>query len=442
MILRPPPDPVKRFVDHLASTLDKRHRDLAEPLFVGELLGHGRRTATSWFRAGGIAEEFRRGYTLLGTLGRSKITLCAGWLLADLRRDIDPGPRWLLALDDTPTQRYGPCVEGAGIHHNPTPGPAQQKFLYGHIWVTTALVVEHPDWDIMALPLLADLYIRQKDLPTIAPDHRPDFVTKLELAAEQIHWAAEQLRSTGKPIWFVVDGFYGKRPVLREAQTDHVTLVGRLRCDAALRDLPPPRQRGPGRPRKYGLNRISLAKRAGHARGWQQVTCWQYQEEVTKTVKTFLATWQPAGGIIRVVLVREEDGWLAYFCTDPSASVADILEAVAGRTSIEQTFKDVKEIEGAGQQQLRYWPANVGAFHWCLWGYTVVEWWAWHKSFSQLCDRSDSPWDDPWRRPSHANRRKALQHELLSVEFRRRWGEGPCPPEIQELVELLLDMAA
>jgi hypothetical protein len=28
------------------------------------------------------------------------------------------------AIDDTPTQRYGPFVQGAGIHHNPTPGPA------------------------------------------------------------------------------------------------------------------------------------------------------------------------------------------------------------------------------------------------------------------------------------------------------------------------------
>jgi hypothetical protein len=27
----------------------------------------------------------------------------------------------LFALDDTPTPRYGPCVEGAGLHHNPTP---------------------------------------------------------------------------------------------------------------------------------------------------------------------------------------------------------------------------------------------------------------------------------------------------------------------------------
>ena len=35
----------------------------------------------------------------------------------------------LFALDDSPTKRSEPRVEGAGIHHNPTPGPAAQKFL-------------------------------------------------------------------------------------------------------------------------------------------------------------------------------------------------------------------------------------------------------------------------------------------------------------------------
>jgi hypothetical protein len=40
-------------------------------------------------------------------------------------RVVNPGERFLFALDDTPTKRYGPHVEGAGIHHNPTPGPAE-----------------------------------------------------------------------------------------------------------------------------------------------------------------------------------------------------------------------------------------------------------------------------------------------------------------------------
>ncbi len=135
----------------------------------------------------------------------------------------------------------------------------------------------------------------------------------------------------------------------------------------------PAGRRGPGRPRKYGRKRLSLAKRAGQARGWEQVQCWQYQQLVTKTVKTFAATWKPAGGAILVVLVKEVKSWRAYCCTDPAATARDILEAAAGRTAIEETFKDVKEVEGAGQQQLRYWRANVGAFAWCLWGYTARE---------------------------------------------------------------------
>ena len=54
-----------------------------------------------------------------------------------------PGGRLLLALDDTPTKRYGPEVQGAGIHHNPTPGPAGSKFLYGHSWVVLSRIARH-----------------------------------------------------------------------------------------------------------------------------------------------------------------------------------------------------------------------------------------------------------------------------------------------------------
>jgi hypothetical protein len=439
------PDPVDRLFHTLASLLDARHAELLEPLFTGLLLARGRRTATAWFKAGGITDDFKRAYTLLGTIGRTKLGTFASILFSYLRRTIEPGARWLFALDDMPTPRYGPHVEGAGIHHNPTPGPSGQHFLYGHVWVTLAWVVQHPLWDVVALPLCADLYIRAEDVARIDADRRPVFATKLEQAAAQIHWLAQQRLGKDRPVWLAVDGFYAKRPVLKAAAACGVVLVSRLRRDAALWDLPPevPQGgRGAGRPRKYGTKRLSLAKRAGHRQGWEQLTCWQYQEEVTKTAKTFLATWKPAGGVIRVVLVKEPSGWLAYFCTDPNAAVADILEAAAGRTSIEQTNKDVKEVEGAGAQQLRYWRANVGAYHCCLWAYSVVEWWAWDKPFAQLWDRSASPWDERERRPSHADRRKALQRELLEGEFWRRWGDCPCPAEIREMVRALLELAA
>ena len=91
-----------------------------------------------------------------------------------------------------------------------------------------------------------------------------------------------------------------------------VVIVGRLREDAGLRHLPPsvPRgkRRGRRRPPKYGKKKISLAKRAGQKKGWQQFECTVYGEKVTKTYKTFLATWPPAGGLIRVVLIKEDHG--------------------------------------------------------------------------------------------------------------------------------------
>ena len=73
-------------------------------------------------------------------------------------------------------------------------------------------------------------------------------------------------------------------------------------------------------------------------------------------VITFLATYLPVGGVIRVVLIKEDPGWLAFFCTQPDASVMQILEAFADRATIEQDFHDVKEVWETGQQQVR----NIG----------------------------------------------------------------------------------
>ena len=90
---------------------------------------------------------------------------------------------------------------------------------------------------------------------------------------------------------------------------------------------------------------------------------------------------------IRVVLVDEPSGWVAFFCTDIKASVAEILATVADRFALETTFRDCKEIVGAGQQQVRFVWANVGAFHICLWTFTMTEAWAWSRSEDELVDR-------------------------------------------------------
>ena len=61
--------------------------------------------------------------------------------------------RITVGMDDSPTSRYGKHVEGAGVHHNPTPGPADGEWLYGHNWVALAWLATHPGWGVIALPL-------------------------------------------------------------------------------------------------------------------------------------------------------------------------------------------------------------------------------------------------------------------------------------------------
>jgi hypothetical protein len=122
--------------------------------------------------------------------------------------------------------------------------------------------------------------------------------------------------------------------------------------------------------------------------------------------------------VIRVVLVLEEDGWRAYFSTDRDMSAVRILELAADRGALEETFKDVKEIWGAGQQQLRNYWANVGAFNLNAWMYSAVELWSWQGSHEELVDRRASPWDEVERRPSHADKRVALRREVLRAEIR------------------------
>jgi DDE superfamily endonuclease len=412
-------------------------------LLAGALLARGRRTVTSWFRAAGITDDYRQGYVTVCAVGRA-----AEGMAISVQAAVRPllGPKRLLAaIDDSPTSRYGPLVEGAGTHHNPSPGPAGDKHLYGHVWVTLAALARHPGWGTIALPLQAQLYIRRIDLAKLPPERPRAFRTKLEMAAQQLRWLTPWVKGDFEELWVAADGAYAKRPFLKAAKGCGFTVVSRLRKDAALWSLPepaPPEGRGPGRPRVYGRRRVSLAKRAGQKRGWQQVQCVQYGEEVAKTVKTFLATWRPAGGVIRVVLVKEEDGWLAFFCTDPEATPEEVLEAMADRGALEQTFKDVKEVWGAGEQQVRNLYSNEGCFNLNLWMYSLVEAWAWGKEEDDLVDRSASPWDREPRRPSHADKRKALQREVLRAEIREALAGPPSKEKFRALAERLLELAA
>jgi hypothetical protein len=433
------------WIHRLSQTLDHRIAWRLLPILAGLLFATGRRTVSSWLRAGELSKDYQDYYYFIASVGRNVKSL-ALVLMQIALNVVGPQGRMLFAIDDTPSKRYGRHVEGAGIHHNPTPGPAGAKFVYGHVWVTLAWVVRHPLWNAIGLPLLARMYVRQKDIDAqyLTFSRKVTFQTKLAMAAELIIWAASWLKILGRALWVVADGAYAKRVFLRAAAAAQVIVVSRLRKDAALFDVPVvPKRRGRGRPRLYGKKSISLAKRAGQRRGWQVQTFMLYGQEKTKRYKTFLATYKPVGGLIRVVLVKEDNGeWRAYFCTGVQATVRDILEAVADRSALEQVFHDVKEVHGVGQAQTRNYWTNVGVYHLKLWLHTMIELWAWHRSAKELVNRRRSPWDDEDRRPSHADRRNALRRQCLEEEFRAGTVAGPLPQKIESLWHRVVRLVA
>ena len=232
------PDQWVEWSQWLAAGLHARNRWRLPVLLLGILFASGRRTVTAWLRAASVSDDFQDYYYLLICVGRKSELIATRLVLLILR--ILPLPqRVLLVIDDSPTKRYGPEVEGADVHHNPTPGPADQPFLYGHVWVTISLALRHPAWGAIGLPLHAMLYVRKRTMATI-PKLRgwQRFATKLQLAARLVEWIVPILTNTGKTVWIVIDGGYTKRPFLKRVlRLSNVTIVGRLRKDAACRGL-------------------------------------------------------------------------------------------------------------------------------------------------------------------------------------------------------------
>jgi len=445
------PDNWQLWVVALCSVLHQRSAWRLATIVAGIIFAKGRKTITSWLRAAGISQQYKAFYYFIGSVGRKTEIVATVLFEIMINLIYKKQERVLMAIDDGPTKRYGPKVQGAGIHRNPTTTPDGAKpvvslsnpFIYGHLWVTISAVVRHKLWATVGLPFLAKMYIRVKDIAKMPTKYRVVFQDKLQQATELVEWASECCKRLGKQLWIVTDGGFTKARFLKPAIRMGATIITRLRKDAALHTLlKPVKKRKRGRPRKYG-KRIYLRNKAAEKRGWFKVMVTLYGRQETKQVKLFSATYRPAGGEVLVLIVREAiDCWRAYMCTNLSATAQQILEAVSDRMAIEQNFHDLKEIEGAGQQQVRNYFANVGAFHLNLWVHTLVELWAWGQETSAVCDRSDSPWDDQFRRPSHADKCSHLRQEVLKRTFFETFGHNRKNLKIAQQFYKLMKLAA
>lgn len=110
------PQRIAEWCEVLSAGLDRRSRKYLPVIWLGMLLASGRRTVSSWLKAAGVCDDWQDHYYFLQTLGRSAGRVATELLFLVVRHIpmSHVGPYVKLALDDSPTKRYGPHVQLAG----------------------------------------------------------------------------------------------------------------------------------------------------------------------------------------------------------------------------------------------------------------------------------------------------------------------------------------
>ena len=442
-----PLPPSCHWFSRLASALDPRSAPRLAWLLVGAVLARGRRTVTSWIRAAGLSGEYRPCYTTV--VGRRE---------ADRPHRRPPGPRGRQAAggrrrpaDVRPGRHPDRAVRAARARGR---GPPQPDPRAGRRPVRVRARVGRPRAARRATRRGASSPSRcwpgctsgEKNLAGIAPKHRPAFRTKLELAVELMRWASAWLGFLGKPLWVVADGAYAKAPFLKP-----------MRALGGDGRQPAPEGRGPV-DRARGRGRSTAAARTGSTGSsgstWRsgpgsgaggrpgRSPCTGSRRR-SGTRRSWRRGGRPAGAI-RVVLVDEPKGWVAFFCTDPAATVADILGCVAdrfcagdrvpGREGSRRGGPAAGAVRAGERRGVPRVPVDVHDDRGVGLGPG--------RGGAGRATGPRRPWDDEPRRPSHADKRRAWRRELLGDEIRAVLRPGLTEREIQAAAERLLNLAA
>lgn len=351
------------------------------------------------------------------------------YLLAQLvvRCLVPAGEPVTVAVDDTLFHRRGPKVFAASWFHDGA-APGERKVGYGNNWVIAALVVRLPVLDRpVALPVGFALVRKGSD-----------GASRLEAARRLVEALADAL--AGRCLHVVADSAYAGKAL--RGLPAAVTWTTRLRSNAALYELAPPRTGRRGRPKTKGAKLPSLADLAGKA-NFSPVSVNRYGLTATVRVATIACLWYGVFGPqqVQVVLARDKKkaGYdVALVSTDLSATAAQIVERYAVRWSIEVAIEDAKQTVGVGQARNRVRLAVertvpfgliVGSLAVC-WYSTVG-----HHPDDVQAARELAPWYRDKTQPSVLDMLAKLRRVIIAAQFRRT-GPQPATPAEMDLLRL------
>ncbi len=393
-------------------------------LLTAWVLCHGRHTVTAMlpFRS---PQEKRSHDVFHRLLSRARWEVrelfrrWAGWAVVRFA----PTGRVPIDLDDTVFHQSGPRVDGAGWWRDAVRSTDHHLVhARGLNLVVLTLRVRAP-WGGEPLGLPLGVRLHRKGGPTL-----------LDLAAELVRDVAEWLPA--RQISLCADGFYAP---LAGRQLPRTHLTSRLRRDAALYEAPArPRRRTRGRPRAKGRRLPALKEIAARTRRWPRVETEERGRTRHRVIHTRVVLWYAVCGTqpVRLVISRdptrkEEDDF--FVTTMVEAAPAQVVGQFAGRWSIEDTFRNVKQYLHAEDPQT--WrgpgPERAAALGFLLYGLV----WAWYLEHAYGRHPLQRPvWYTHKAHPSFQDALSALRLALWQKRISPSSGRHSFPTKIVRLL--------
>jgi hypothetical protein len=314
-------------------------------------------------------------------------------------------------LDDTLFHRSGRKVNGAGWWRDAVRSTATNTV---HAWGLNLVVITlriNPPWGGEPLGLPINMRLHRKNGPTL-----------IELAGQMLTEVALWLPQ--RRFLCSADGFYAS---LAGQDIPQTHIISRMRRDANIYDLlSKKRRKTRGRPRKKGKQLPSPQKLAKRVTNWQLIqTCERGKIRkrlvYTRTVVWYRLSEKPVLLVIsRDPTGKEKDDF--FFTTDLSLIPAEVIGGFAGRWSIEDTFKNTKQIVGAQEPQTWKGKGPERAAALSLWIYSAV--WLWYlQQKSRRRYFFVQPWYSGKTVPSFADALSCLRRVLWRYRIKFMFGK-------------------
>ena len=372
------PPEIVRVLRVFEDGFSERVWDWVQVLVIGAILTPGQRTVAAVLRVMGLSDErqYQNYHRVLNRARWSSRELSRRLLLALVETFVSVDEPVVIGMDETIERRRGAKIAAKGIYRDPVRS-SKSHFVKasGLRWISMPVLTVVP-WAgrIWGLPFLT----------VLAPSERYN-VERGRRHKTLPEWGRQMIRQVrrwlpDRALVVVADSAYAVLELLADAARlpQPVTMVTRLRLDAALYDPAPPREPGTkGRPRLKGERQLTLATRVlDPDTAWGPLTVpWYGGATAQVEAATGTALWYHPGAptvALRWVLLRDPAGQFepqAFLSTDPNVPPAQIISWFVARWPLEVTFQEVRAHLGVETQRqwsdlaiLRTTPALLGLF--------------------------------------------------------------------------------